>query len=163
MNTNTTPTAKAEANSFAPVAVDQATPGELRGAICPDCNTRGVFRRNARGGVMVECFDCRLGHSVNTPESVAWLREEIAHQERLAEIAAPAAHDGRITAARIAGLPQQVFGPNPEVFATVDGVEVKLFDYYSDEISFTPEEFIGLTVEEGRALKQAKDKAFLQS
>lgn len=69
----------------------------------------------------------------------------------------------RITAARIAGLPQQMFGPNPEVIATVDGVEVKLFDYYSDEISFTPEEFLGLTVEEGRALKQRKDKDYLQS
>jgi hypothetical protein len=148
--------------SPAPVAVGQATPGELRGAICPDCNTRGVFRRNARGGVMVECFDCKLGHSVNTPESVAWLREEIAHQERLAAIAAPA-HDGRITAARITNLPQQMFGPNPEVIAMVDGTEVPLFDYYSDEISFTPEEFLGLTVEEGRALKQRKDKAYLQS
>jgi hypothetical protein len=69
----------------------------------------------------------------------------------------------KITSARIAGLPQQVFGPNPEVFATVDGVEVKLFDYYSDEISFTPDEFIGLTVAEGRALKQRKDKDYLQS
>ena len=146
-------------NHPAPVAVDQATPGELRGAICPDCNTRGVFRRNARGGVLVECFDCGLGHAVNTPESVAWLREEIAHQARLDAIAAP----GKITAARIAGLPQQMFGPNPEVFATVDGKEEKLFDYYSDELSFAPGEFIGLTIEEGRALKQRKDKAYLQS
>jgi hypothetical protein len=148
-------------NQPAPVAVAPANSGELRGAICPDCNTRGVFRRNARGGVMVECFDCKLGHSVNTPESVAWLREEIAHQERLA--AAAAAHDGRITAARIAGLPQQMFGPLPEIFATVDGTEVRLFDYYSDELSFTPDEFIGLTVAEGRALKQRKDKDYLQS
>ena len=68
-----------------------------------------------------------------------------------------------ITSARITGLPQQVFGPNPEVIATVNGKEEKLFDYYSDEISFKPEEFLGLTVEEGRALKQRKDKAYLQS
>ena len=69
----------------------------------------------------------------------------------------------RITSARIAGLPQVMFGPNPEVIATVAGVEVRLFDYYSDELSFSPEEFLGLTVEEGRALKQRKDKAYLQS
>ena len=69
----------------------------------------------------------------------------------------------RITSARIAGLPQVMFGPLPEVIATVDGAEVRLFDYHSDEISFSPDEFLGLTVEEGRALKQKKDVAFLQS
>ena len=70
---------------------------------------------------------------------------------------------GKITSARITNLPQTMFGPMPEVIATVNGKEVKLFDYYSDELSFKPEEFIGLTVEEGRALKQRKDKAYLQS
>jgi len=38
-----------------------------------------------------------------------------------------------------------------------------LFDYYPDEISFTPDEFIGLTAKEARTLKFEKDKAYLQS
>mgnify|MGYP003150339075 CR=1 FL=1 len=38
-----------------------------------------------------------------------------------------------------------------------------LFDYYPDEISFTPDEFIGLTAKEARTVKFEKDKAYLQS
>jgi prepilin-type N-terminal cleavage/methylation domain-containing protein len=69
----------------------------------------------------------------------------------------------KITSARITNLPQQMFGPSPEVIATLeDGTEEKLFEYYSDEISFSPSEFVGLTAEEGRRLKFKKDKQFLQ-
>lgn len=51
----------------------------------------------------------------------------------------------------------------PEVIATLeDGTETALFDYYSDELSFHPSEFVGLTVEEGRNLKQQKDVRFLR-
>jgi hypothetical protein len=40
---------------------------------------------------------------------------------------------------------------------------VCLFDYYPDEISFTPAEFIGLTAKEARTVKFEKDKAYIQS
>jgi hypothetical protein len=38
-----------------------------------------------------------------------------------------------------------------------------LFEYYSDELVFSSREFIGLTLEEARALKTIKDIAYLQS
>ena len=38
-----------------------------------------------------------------------------------------------------------------------------LFSYFSDELQFMPHEFIGLSVEEGRALFTKKDIAYLQS
>jgi hypothetical protein len=38
-----------------------------------------------------------------------------------------------------------------------------LFDYYPDEISFRPDEFIGLTMKQAGTLKFTKDKAYLQS
>lgn len=38
-----------------------------------------------------------------------------------------------------------------------------LFSYYHDELSFQPEDFTGLTEEEGRLLKFGRDRAFLQS
>ena len=54
-------------------------------------------------------------------------------------------------------------GPPPVVFATVEGVEQRLFDYYPDEISFTPDEFVGLTVEQAHELRHEKDVAYLRS
>jgi len=39
----------------------------------------------------------------------------------------------------------------------------KLFDYFPDEISFQPSEFLGLTIREANQLKFNKDKAYLQS
>ena len=38
-----------------------------------------------------------------------------------------------------------------------------LFWYYVDEISFTPEELVGKTVEEARQLRHEKDVAYLRS
>lgn len=72
-----------------------------------------------------------------------------------------------ILAARITAMPKSLFDPMPKVFVQVGtlGVESEqfLFEYYPDEISFTPEEFIGLTVEEAATLKFNKDKKYLQS
>lgn len=67
-----------------------------------------------------------------------------------------------ITAARITMQPTSFTDPMPQVFVTINGVEKYLFEYYPDEISFTAEEFIGLTTEEARHLKFEKDKLYLQ-
>jgi len=44
-----------------------------------------------------------------------------------------------------------------------DGSSEVLYDFYPDEISFTEEEFIGLTRKEAKRLKFKKDKEYLQS
>ena len=70
----------------------------------------------------------------------------------------------KILNARITKQPKQLFDPMPKVYITLeDGSEHKLFEYYPDEISFTSDEFIGLTVEQGRELRHKKDLAFLRS
>lgn len=70
----------------------------------------------------------------------------------------------KIVSARITALPKNFQDPLPKVFATLDdGTEVGLFAYYPDEISFKPEEFIGLTVHEAHALKVCKDQEYLNS
>lgn len=72
----------------------------------------------------------------------------------------------RITKARITAMPATMFSPMPKVIVEFDdkpGQEEELFEYYPDEISFRPEEFIGLTKEEARALKGKKDRQYLQS
>lgn len=53
-------------------------------------------------------------------------------------------------------LPQGVFEQDPLVIATLDdGSRVELFSFYPHERSFSPAEFVGLSVEEGRRLKFA--------
>jgi hypothetical protein len=70
----------------------------------------------------------------------------------------------KIIKARITAMPQGWFDPMPEVFATTeDGREQRLFEFYPDEISFTPNEFIGLTIEEAKRLKGKKDLNYLKS
>ncbi len=71
----------------------------------------------------------------------------------------------RITSARITALPVKITDPVPEVWVKVgeDAAEEKLFDYYPDEISFTPEEFVGLTRDEALRLKYEKDRVYLAS
>ena len=44
-----------------------------------------------------------------------------------------------------------------------NAVEMTLFEFYPDEISFKESEFIGLNEESARRLKFEKDKNFLQS
>lgn len=70
----------------------------------------------------------------------------------------------KVINSRITEQPKSLFDPLPKVYVTLEnGVEEFLFDYYPDEISFTPSEFIGLTIDECRHLKFKKDKQFLTS
>jgi hypothetical protein len=70
----------------------------------------------------------------------------------------------KIISARITAMPKSVFDSPPEIFATFeDGVELKLFSFYPDEIQFTAEELIGLTAKEVAALHHKRDVAYLQS
>lgn len=70
----------------------------------------------------------------------------------------------KIVSARITDMPKGFFDPMPQVWVTYeDGKEQLLFEYYPDEISFTPSEFIGLRRSEAIHLKFKKDKAYLQS
>jgi hypothetical protein len=70
-----------------------------------------------------------------------------------------------IKKARITPKPKTFMDPMPMVMIEVEHFpgEHFLFEYYPDEISFRPEEFIGLTVAEARNLKFKKDKQYLQS
>lgn len=68
-----------------------------------------------------------------------------------------------VVSARITPLPQRLGDPLPEVWVTCeDGSETKVFDFYPDEISFSGDDFVGLTIEECRLLKFGRDRAFLQ-
>lgn len=68
----------------------------------------------------------------------------------------------KVISARITAMPEDMFGPMPEVHVTMEnGREQFLFDYYPDEISFKPEEFIGLTIPECKHLKFQKDYRYL--
>ena len=70
----------------------------------------------------------------------------------------------KIKSARITSLPKDFRDPMPEVYVTMeDGHEQFLFQYYPDEISFSPNEFVGLTIEEAQGLRRKKDKEYLQS
>ena len=71
--------------------------------------------------------------------------------------------ENKIISARITEQPKSLFDPMPEVYVTLDnGKEEFLFSYFPDEISFTPSEFVGMTMSECRTLKFNKDKEFLQ-
>jgi len=70
----------------------------------------------------------------------------------------------KIIKARITEMPKSLFDPMPEVHVTTeDGKEQMLFSFYPDEISFSASEFVGLTLDEARALKGKKDRAYLRS
>lgn len=69
----------------------------------------------------------------------------------------------KIISAIITAMPKAIFDPMPQVIVKFDDKSEKtLFKYYPDEISFTPEEFIGLTEAEAHTLKVNKDKRYLQ-
>lgn len=75
----------------------------------------------------------------------------------------PAMRTNLIVSARITPLPQRLGDPLPEVWVTrEDGSEVMAFDYYPDELTFSGDEFVGLTLEECRLFKFGRDRAFLQ-
>lgn len=44
-----------------------------------------------------------------------------------------------------------------------NGERKDLFGFYSDELSFTPREFVGLTEDQAHALRTQKDIAYLRS
>lgn len=44
-----------------------------------------------------------------------------------------------------------------------EGSEVELFTYYTAELRFSPGEFHGLTVQQGRGLFARRDTEYLQS
>ncbi len=61
-------------------------------------------------------------------------------------------------------MPKSFLDPMPQVYVTLENnTEQALFEYYPDEISFRPNEFIGLTLDEARSLKGKKDLAYLKS
>jgi len=61
-------------------------------------------------------------------------------------------------------LPEGMLDKMPEVTVTLNNGEVKtLFDFYPDELSFTEEEFIDLTLEMAHRLRTEKDVKYLQS
>ena len=49
-----------------------------------------------------------------------------------------------------------------EVVLTIDGQAEFAFRYFSDELSFTEQEFVGLTLDEARALHGRKDREYLR-
>lgn len=70
----------------------------------------------------------------------------------------------KIVSADVGTMPTKMTDRMPEVTALLeDGSKTVLFTYYPDELTFLPEEFIGLTVEEGKALKREKDIAYLRT
>ncbi|MFN5249819.1 MAG: hypothetical protein ACK5DE_02125 [Bacteroidota bacterium] len=69
-----------------------------------------------------------------------------------------------ITKARITDQPKSLFDPMPQVWVTYeDGEEEMLFDYYPDEISFYPGEFVGLNRDQALRLRQKRDVEYLRA
>lgn len=52
-----------------------------------------------------------------------------------------------------------------EVHATMEdgSTNVPVFKFFDDELSFTPDEFVGKTIAEAREMKRRKDIEYLQS
>ncbi len=70
----------------------------------------------------------------------------------------------KIVKARITELPKTHSDLMPRVYVTLENGEEKfLYEYYPDEISFKPEEFVGLSLEEAKRLKRDKDRNYLRS
>lgn len=61
-------------------------------------------------------------------------------------------------------MPEGMLDPMPKVKVQFDdGSEKTLFEFYPDELSFTEDEFIGLTEKQAHKLRMKKDIEFLQS
>ena len=70
----------------------------------------------------------------------------------------------KIINAEITKMPRSFGDPMPQVIVEFEnGTKKTIFEFYPDEISFSPEEFIGLTEEQARRLKFERDKQYLQS
>lgn len=71
----------------------------------------------------------------------------------------------RIVQARITKMPQNLLDSMPKVMVVFEGTteEVELFEFYPDEITFSSQEFLGLSEAEARVLKTQKDRAYLIS
>ena len=85
-------------------------------------------------------------------KTAGWLpwNEETALQD------APETFD-TIIEATITDMPQTVLDPPPEVWVkTEDDKKHLLFSFDPTEISFTPDEFIGLTLEQAKKLQHRK-------
>ena len=55
------------------------------------------------------------------------------------------------------------YGDKEAVATMEDGSEEFVFPWFSDELRFSTRELIGLTIEQARDLKQARDVAYLRS
>ena len=70
----------------------------------------------------------------------------------------------KIISCKIGPMPSKLTDPQPSVTVTFeDGREKKLFEFYSDEIMFSPCEIIGKTEQEVHDLYAAKDAAYLRA
>ncbi|MDA8663445.1 hypothetical protein N9L66_00595 [Porticoccaceae bacterium] len=70
----------------------------------------------------------------------------------------------KIASATIGPMPEGLLDDMAKVTVTLeDGSTKDLFEFYPNEISFRPEEFVGLTEEGARKLRHAKDVAYLKS
>src|SRR5690554_3939552 len=59
-------------------------------------------------------------------------------------------------------MPEGMFDPMPSVKVTLEnGDEKELFTFYPDEISFTEQELVGLTIQEAHSLKRVKEIDYL--
>lgn len=81
------------------------------------------------------------------------------HTPKLSTRAAPV-----ITSARVTAMPKSLFGPLPQAIVHDSGGAITtLFEFYPDELSFTEDEFIELTIDQASTLKLSKDVAYLRS
>ena len=71
----------------------------------------------------------------------------------------------KIASCTIGPYPKGMFDMEmPKVKVTFDdGAVVELFEFFPDELRFHESEFIGKTEDEARALRHAKDVAYLRS
>ena len=61
-------------------------------------------------------------------------------------------------------LPEGMFDPMPKVSVKLSNdMSQELYEFYPDEISFTKQEFIGLTIEEAIHLKYTKDLNYIKN
>ena len=70
-----------------------------------------------------------------------------------------------IASCKIGPYPKSFFSLDmPKVAVTYhDGKEETLFQFYPDELSFSEQEFIGLTRDQAMRLRHRKDVAYLRS